>query len=109
MTVGERQTRTKERVRGDNGLRHLHCTLIAVHVIRVTVRIDHVLYDESLLGGPGDEGLGRVRGVDEHGALRRAIAEEIAEVAIAAGADLFEDKLHPAIVTACGTFRPAVD
>ena len=85
-------------MRGDDSLRHLDDARVAVHVIGMTVGVDHVRHDQPLFGRPGHECVRRVPGIDQKGALRIAIAEEITEVPIAAGTDLFEDKLHAPIV-----------
>jgi hypothetical protein len=41
-----------------------------------------------------DERFGRVRRVDQHALLGVPIPEQVTKVAVAAGADLFEDELH---------------
>ena len=75
----------------------LHCPRVAVGVIGMTVRVDHVRHHQTLFGRAGNERLWRVRGIDQDRASGGAIAEEIPEVPIAAGADLFEDQLHGAL------------
>jgi hypothetical protein len=41
-----------------------------------------------------DHGFGGVGGVDEKTGARFAVADEVAEVAVSAGPDLFEDEAH---------------
>ena len=89
---------------GNDGLRHFDGTRVAVDVVRMTVRVDHVRDHHPLIGGACNKRFRRVGGIDQDGALRGAIAEEIAEVAIATSADLFEDKLHD---MDCNGGRPA--
>ncbi len=79
---------------GEGGASQRQCPLVAVRMIRMAVRIDDVSDRERLRAGTLDEDLRRIRGIDQHPGLRVAVSEQIAEVAIAADANLFEDESH---------------
>ena len=70
---------------------------IALRVVGVSVGVDDVRYRESLRRGPLGQHRRRVRGIDQDGGPSVAVAEEVAEVPVAAGADLFKNKLHDRI------------
>jgi hypothetical protein len=84
----------QQRVRGDHRAGHLHGVLVTVGVIGMAMRVDHVRHGQALVRCAGDEHVWRVRRIDQDSAPGGAIPEEIPKVPIAAGADLFEDKLH---------------
>ena len=56
--------------------------------------IDDVRDRQPLVLAALDERFGRVRRVDQHALPGVPVAEQVAEVPVAAGADLFEDELH---------------
>jgi hypothetical protein len=97
LLVREAKVRTDEhRVRecGHRGRRQLRGLGVSVRVIRVPVRVDHVRDAQPLIAGALDEPFGRVRRVDQHAPPGVAVAEQVAEVPVAASTDLFEDELH---------------
>jgi len=67
---------------------------VAVDVIRVPVRVEDLDDLQPLVGGPLNEDLGRVRGVDENTLAGRSVTEKVPEIPIASGTDLLEDELH---------------
>ena len=69
-------------------------------MIRVAVCVDDVGDRQSLVAGALDERFGRVRRVDQHALSGVPVAEQVAEVPVAAGTDLFEDELHPGLTCA---------
>jgi hypothetical protein len=60
----------------------------------VPVCVDHMRDRQPLAPGTLDEYFGRVRRVDQNALSGVPVAEHVAEVPVAAGTDLFEDKLH---------------
>ena len=63
-------------------------------MIRVPVCVDDMRDRQPLVPGTLDERFGRVRRVDQHALLGVPVAEQVAEVPVAAGSDLFEDELR---------------
>ena len=68
--------------------------LIAVGMIEVAVGVEHVGDGQPLFTGAVHVGGRRERRIDQHGHFGVPVAEEIAEVAIAARPDLLEHQLH---------------
>ena len=68
--------------------------IIAVDVVRVPVGVDNVRHAEVLLPRALHQHLWGVRRVDQDRDLRLPVAEQVAKVAIASCADLFEDERH---------------
>ena len=93
-SIFQPHARLQHRVSSESGASHLQCSLVAVRMIRMAVSINDVRDGERLRPGPFDEDLGRVRGIDEHRGPCFAVAEQVAEVAVAAGPNLFEDESH---------------
>jgi hypothetical protein len=82
------------RVRRDRRLGQRHRLLVAVDVIRVPVGVDDVRDLHPLLARTLHERLGGVRRIDHDRLLRLPIAQQVAEIPVAAGPDLFEHQLH---------------
>src|SRR5258706_13409780 len=72
----------------------LHGLGVTVRVIRVAVGVDDVRHRQLLIPASLDEHVRRVRWVDQYGVLGVPVPEYVAQVAVAAGADLFEDEPH---------------
>src|SRR5215208_857042 len=83
-SILEANGRLHHGVGGESSACQRQCPLVAVRMIRMAVRVDDVSHCERLGPGPLDEGLWRVRGIDEHRSPCFAIAEQVAEVAVAA-------------------------
>src|SRR5688500_10653869 len=64
--------------------------LIAVGVVGMAVGVDDVEDGEPLFARTLDERVRRIGGIDQDGLPRGPVAEEVAEVAVAAGPYLFE-------------------
>ena len=84
----------QHRVRCEGSASQRQCPLVAVRMIRMAVGIDDVSDRERLRASPFDEDLRRIRRIDQHPGSGFAVTEQVAEVAIAAGSDLFEDESH---------------
>ena len=93
--IVKRHTWPHQRVRCEGGASQRQSPLVAVRVIRMAVRVDDVSDRERLRAGPLDEDLGRIRRVDQYPRSRFTVTEQVAEVAIAARSDLFENQPHP--------------
>jgi hypothetical protein len=68
--------------------------IVAVDVVGVTMGVDDVRDREVLFAGAIHQHFRRVRRVDQHRMPGLTIAQQVAEVAIAARAYLFEHELH---------------
>jgi hypothetical protein len=60
----------------------------------MTVRIDDVGDGDALRAGALDELVGRVGGIDEDALRGIAVGQQVPEIAVTAGAKLFEDHFH---------------
>ena len=64
---------------------------VPLRVVRMPVGVDDMGDGQPLVGGALDEHARRVRRVDQDPLPRLTIADQIPEVAVAAGPNLFED------------------
>ena len=96
ITVCERHVwlRRRIRVRSDACAGRLFYRRITVDVILVSMSVEDVRNRQSLVAAALDKGLGRVRRVDDDPFSGSAIAKQVAEVPVAARANLFENQPH---------------
>jgi hypothetical protein len=94
VPVAKREIRIEKWMGCDPGLCHVHGPQVSIRVVGMAVRADHVRYSEPLLRCTAHELLGRIGRIDENSAPGGAISEQVPEVPVTTGADLFEYQLH---------------